>query len=88
MNVAVTDTTPFSFSISWEPPAIPNSVLTSYQVYLNGTDVRQARGDATSLSVDGLSPEQLITVAVSASNVNGEGPRSDPLTVQLDPLRE
>ena len=81
--------TPFSITISWDPPEMPNGVMTAYEVSysaaedsenittLNTTDL------ATTLTVSGLPPETQYTFTVRAYTRVGAG-ESSTVTVATE----
>lgn len=81
-NIKVIGNNPSSVTISWIPPSIPNGIITNYNLYLNYNDgsevsVVESAAPSTNYIVTSLEPYQLISVAISASTIAGEGPLSD-----------
>ena len=80
-DVAVMNTSSSSVTISWSPPFAPNGIITHYTLYINYTDgsgvsTTDTDSSATSYTLDGLQPFQLVVVQVSANTAVGEGPKS------------
>ena len=78
MRITSEDSNSISFTLT--PPIIPNGVIIAYTLYItfdNGTStVVVDRSGTGILTLDGLSPYQLVMVQVSANTSIGEGPRS------------
>ena len=82
-NVAVEAVSPFAVEIEWATPAIPNGVITHYNVYtFTGPHVDTVDGSQRNYVHSGLSPYENVTVCVSASTSVGEGPKSPPVSVK------
>lgn len=86
-NITAASLSSKTIVVSWKPPLIPNGVLTGYQLYVmyhNGSemDVRYVSTQNTSFYIQNLSPDQLITVAMSAWTRVGEGPLSPNVSIR------
>ena len=82
INLQVTGSSPSSVFVSWIEPTVPNGVITGYNLYVNYSDgspvaMLASSSFSTNYTITGLTPYQLITVAVSATTTAGEGPLSD-----------
>ena len=72
----------FSLLIQWEPPLIPNGIITHYTLYINYTNgseisTRTIDSQFTLYLLEGLTPYQEVGVSISATTGGGEGPQSD-----------
>ena len=70
-----------SLLIQWEPPLIPNGIITHYTLYINYTNgseisTRIVDSQFTLYILERLSPYQEVGVSISATTGGGEGPRS------------
>ena len=82
INVSVIVNDAFSLLIEWEPPLIPNGIITHYTLYINYTNgseisTRTIDSQLTLYLLNGLSPYQEVGVSISATTGGGEGPQSD-----------
>ena len=80
VNVSMTATY-YSFLIQWEPPLIPNGIITHYTLYINYTNgseisTRTVDSQFTLYLLEGLLPYQEVGVSISATTGGGEGPQS------------
>jgi len=65
--------------IEWDPPLIPNGIITLYTIYAayeNGSDILIVNSSERIYILEGLSPHQLVLISMSASTIVGEGPVS------------
>ena len=81
-NISVIINDAFSLLIQWEPPLIPNGIITHYTLYINYTNgseisTRTVDSQFTLYLLDRLSPYQEVGVSISATTGGGEGPQSD-----------
>ena len=82
VNVSVVVSDAFSLLIQWEPPLIPNGIITHYTLYINYTNgseisTRIVDSQFTLYLLEGLMPYQEVGVSISATTGGGEGPHSD-----------
>ena len=82
MNVTVSTVNSSSLLIQWEPPLIPNGIITYYTLYINYTNgseisTRTVDGQFTIYLLEELTPYQQVGVSISATTGGGEGPQSD-----------
>ena len=82
MNVTVSTVNSSSLLIQWEPPLIPNGIITHYTLYINYTNgseisTRTVDGQFTLYLLEELTPYQRVGVSISATTGGGEGPQSD-----------
>ena len=78
--------------VSWQSPAEPNGIITSYTVYYsksNGTGddslaTRVVSGGVTETTVQGLTPYTFYDCYTSANTSVGEGNTSDTTTARTD----
>jgi len=82
INLQVTGSGSSSVLVSWIEPTSPNGVITGYNLYVNYSDgspvaMLTSSSLSTNYTITGLTPYQLITVAVSATTTAGEGPLSE-----------
>ena len=92
LNVAAESGTR-SIIVSWQPPAEPNGVITQYTITItplnsNSSQEFTASGSATSYTVPGLVPYQLVAITVTASTSAGKGPPSEVETKRPLPAGE
>ena len=64
--------------IQWDPPLIPNGVIISYNIYIDGVLLLNisATSGTQNISIAGFSPYQTVNVSLSANTKVGEGPLS------------
>lgn len=63
-----------SIQVTWNVPAQPNGVITSYAVYLNGSQVATVNGSSDRRAVvSGLQPATVYSVMLSAATAAGAG---------------
>ena len=76
----------------WNPPNIPNGVITRYIVYAgyeNGSvDVFYVNGNSSAYNISNLYPFQIISVEISAGTIIGEGPRTPRMEIQTAQTRK
>ena len=82
MNVTVSTVNSSSLLIQWEPPLIPNGIITHYTLYINYTNgseisTRTVDSQFTLYLLEELTPYQQVGVSISATTGGGEGPQSD-----------
>ena len=82
VNVTVSVVNSSSLQIQWEPPLIPNGIITHYTMYINYTNgseisIRTVDSQLILYHLEGLTPYQLVGVSLSAATSGGEGPQSD-----------
>jgi hypothetical protein len=78
---------PDSVDVAWRAPALTRPAISSFTVYWNGGSTNCA-GDAGHCAVGPLTPGRTYTFEVSATNGEGEGPRSAPsaeITPDVEP---
>ena len=80
-NIVIIVIDAFSLLIHWEPPLIPNGIITYYTLYINYTNgseisTRTVDSQFTLYLLEGLSPYQEVGVSISATTSGGEGPLS------------
>ena len=80
-NISIIAADSVSVLIQWQPPHIPNGIITHYNIYVNftnGTNIttNSVLGDSTLYLLDQLSVFQLVGVSISAITGGGEGPMS------------
>lgn len=77
---------PYNVSVEWNPPRVPNGIITRYTIYVGfedgSVDVLYVNGVSTLYNITNLQPYQIISVEISASTNVGEGPRSSSMEVQ------
>ena len=81
LNVYVMIVGESSLLIQWEPPLIPNGIITHYTLYVNYTNGSEIStgtvdGQFTLYLLEGLTLYQQVGVSVSATTGGGEGPQS------------
>ena len=81
----MTGRNPSSVFTSWIEPTVPNGVITGYILYVNYSDgspvaILASSSFSTNYTITGLTPCQLVTVAVSATTTAGEGPLSESIS--------
>ena len=66
-----------AITLTWDPPTLPYGIITTYTVSLriNGSQ-RVNVTDSQIYTISGLSPWELVTVNIAASNSKGMGPFS------------
>ena len=80
-NISIIAADSVSVLIQWQPPHMPNGIITHYNIYIdftNGTNIttNSVLGDSTLYLLDQLSVFQLVGVSISAITGGGEGPMS------------
>ncbi len=78
---------PDSVDVAWRAPALTRPAISSFTVYFNGGST-SCSGDAGHCEVGPLTPGKDYTFEVSATNSEGEGPRSAPsasITPDVEP---
>ena len=77
---------PYTVSVEWSPPRVPNGIIVRYTLYVRfedgSVDVFYASGESTSYNITNLLPYQIINVQISASTSVGQGPCSSEIEVQ------
>lgn len=78
---------PSSVMLQWAPPDPPNGFITNFTIYINytngsGIDVRTVSGDISFYLLQSLVPHQLVGISISASNVVGEGPKTETIFIR------
>ena len=82
-QVSVVAVSPFAVEIEWNAPAMPNGVITHYNIYTsNGDLVYTVDGSQGNYVYSGLSPYVNVSVSISANTTAGEGPRSPVVTAR------
>ena len=81
-NVSIIVNDAFFLLIQWEPPLIPNGIITHYTLYINYTNgseisTRTVDSQFTLYLLEGLTPYQDVEVSISATTGGGEGPQSN-----------
>ena len=91
-GVVLDNQNPYRISVFWNPPNIPNGVITRYIIYAgyeNGSvDVFYMNGKSTAYNISNLYPFQIIGVKISAGTIIGEGPRTPHMEVQTAQTRK
>ena len=91
-GVILDNRSPHNISVQWNPPRVPNGVITRYTLYVgyeNGSvDVYYASGESTSYNITNLLPFQIISVEISASTSVGEGPLTPEVEIQTAQARK
>ena len=81
-NLAVVDVNPTAITVSWQPPAMPNGVITAYNVWYNQTlncsgslvsFSDSVAGSVLMYTFTGLEEDTLYVFYVSAETSAGEG---------------
>ena len=80
VNVTTLNSTDYSMQILWQPPRLPNGVITHYNIYIRNSQITRQTSTVSYL-LTGLTPGNSIYVSVSASTIKGEGPRSPELII-------
>ena len=85
---------PNDLLVSWQCPAEPNSVMTSYKVYCSKNNsstneddslaTKVVNGDATETAIGGLTPYTYYDCYVTANTSIGEGNTSETTTASTD----
>ena len=80
-NVTVSVVNSSSLLIQWEPPLIPNGIITHYTLYINYTNgseisTRTVDSQFTLYLLEGLTAYQEVGVSISGTTSGGEGPQS------------
>ena len=79
-NISVNNHSAYALLIEWDPPLIPNGIITLYTIYADyysGSGVAiDVSAASRSYKLEGLSPHQLVGINMSASTIVGEGPVS------------
>ena len=80
-NISIIAADSVSVLIQWQPPHMPNGIITHYNIYIdftNGTNIttNSVLGDSTLYLLDQLSIFQLVGVSISGITGGGEGPMS------------
>ena len=79
-NLTLLSTSPFSITINWHPPTVPNGIIVSYTITValgNGSQLilrASANSTARAFLIGDLLPYQTMNISVSASTVIGGGP--------------
>jgi netrin-G3 ligand len=69
--------------LSWQPPAIPNGVITSYTVTYNQTgETSLVVQTGEQYTIPGLNPYSYYQFTVFASTSLGDGPPTLPITLR------
>ena len=68
--------------MQWDPPLIPNGIITHYTLYINytnGSDISTRSVDSQYIvyHLEELKPYQQVGISISATTSGGEGPQSD-----------
>ena len=77
-SVSVITLNTTAIHVQWDPPLIPNGVIISYNIYIDGVlllNISTTSG-AQNISIAGFSPYQTVSVNLSANTKVGEGPLS------------
>ena len=80
-DVIVSGLTQSDISVQWSHPSQPNGIITSYTLYINYTNGSNVHA-VTLMSaftlhlLEGLDPNQMVGVSISATTGGGEGPSS------------
>ena len=83
--VATSLGSPHSVNVAWRAPALVRPAISGYTVYWAGGSAN-CPASAGDCAVDGLTPGTAYTFEVSATNSEGEGPRSAP-SAEITPGR-
>ena len=82
-NISVNNHSAYAVFIEWQPPLVPNGIITLYTIYANynngSSDQFSVNATERSYKLSGLSPHQLIGISISASTAIGEGSISSPI---------
>ena len=88
VNVIVQILNSTAIHIQWDPLLTPNGIITHYTIYINNgnppLNVDATSDDLQHVSVGGFSPDQGVTVRLSASTTAGEGPKTASQSVTTD----
>ena len=81
-NVTIIAADSISLLIEWKPPNTPNGIITHNTMYINYTNDSQIAttlidGQFNIYLLEGLIPNQLVGISLSATTAGGEGPQSD-----------
>ncbi|KAK3880688.1 hypothetical protein Pcinc_014845 [Petrolisthes cinctipes] len=72
-NIKMVKSTMESVTVEWDPPAIPNSVIIKYTVFITPNDaLTQVSG--TKYTAIGLQPNTTYNITITADNCMGNGP--------------
>ena len=86
MDVIFDRQDPYRVLVQWNPPSVPNGIITGYTIYVGyenrSVDVFSVNGQSTAYNITNLYPFQIINVQISASTTSGEGPRTPRMEVQ------
>ena len=88
-NISVADQSSHNLSLTWLPPELSYGIITNYMIridFTNGTDSIY-NSTLTNQFISDLQPYQTITVTISASNSQGEGPSSNETSFTTDESR-
>ena len=82
VNVRVSVINSSSLQIQWEPPLIPNGIITHYTLYINYTNgseisTKTVGSQLILYLLEDLKPHQQVGISMSATTSGGEGPHSD-----------
>ena len=90
VDIAVSNITSTSFSVTWLPPAYPdqNGVIRTYSLTLTdmttgNSTVFSVESNVTSFHFDDLHPAYLYSLEIAAATVS-QGPNSEPVQVEMD----
>ena len=77
-----------SVIVRWNPPTNSGGLpLTGYIVRYGDGKEQAADGNATTVTLEGLSPSTTYNITVAARNAIGEGEESTPVSVMTEPRR-
>ncbi|KAM3876945.1 usherin [Diretmus argenteus] len=79
---------PHALNVSWTPPDMPNGVITSYGLWLDGTLVLNSSSSQRFLVVDGLSPwtRHILRLQACTAQGCGKGPVVEMRTLEKAPV--
>ena len=85
-GVVLDNQSPYRVLLVWNPPNMPNGVITHYTIYVGyenrSVNVFNVNRTSTAYNISNLYPFQIINVEISASTTVGEGPRTPRMEVQ------
>ena len=70
-----------SVTLQWNPPDTPNGVITQYSIQLNGTDITDLSSSVLMYTIEGLSPDTVYVIQLTASTSVGAGSPSSVTVV-------
>lgn len=82
INVVALNITDYSVQLMWQPPRLPNGVITHYNIYIDDSQTPM-RTNTNGYLLTGLTQGITVNISVSANTSIGEGPRSPGLIVTI-----